>query len=57
MDANENTLKELILQGEGVSTEFKTCRNSLSRDVYKTVCAFLNQHGGRFCSVFRIREK
>lgn len=46
MDANEHKLKELICKGEGISTEFKTCRNSLSRDVYETVCAFLNRHGG-----------
>jgi ATP-dependent DNA helicase RecG len=41
MDANERKLKELIRKGEGISTEFKTCRNSLGRDVYETVCAFL----------------
>ena len=46
MDANERKLKELIRKGEDISTEFKTCRNSLSRDVYETVCAFLNRHGG-----------
>ena len=46
MDVNERKLKALIRKGEGISTEFKTCRNSLSRDVYETVCAFLNRHGG-----------
>ena len=46
MDANERKLKELIRKGEGISTEFKTCRNSLGRNVYETVCAFLNRHGG-----------
>jgi ATP-dependent DNA helicase RecG len=46
MDANERKLKELIRKGEDISTEFKTCQNSLSRDVYETVCAFLNRHGG-----------
>ena len=39
-------LKALIKQGEGVSVEFKECRHTLNRDVYKTVCAFLNRHGG-----------
>ncbi|MDO9515657.1 MAG: putative DNA binding domain-containing protein [Syntrophales bacterium] len=39
-------LKELIKQGEGISVEFKECRRTLSRDVYETVCAFLNRHGG-----------
>lgn len=46
MDANERQLLEMISQGEGISTEFKTCRNQLSRGVYETVCAFLNRHGG-----------
>jgi ATP-dependent DNA helicase RecG len=39
-------LKTLIKQGEGISVEFKECRRTLNRDVYKTVCAFLNRHGG-----------
>jgi len=39
-------LKALIKQGEGVPVEFKECRSVLNRDVYKTVCAFLNRHGG-----------
>jgi len=39
-------LKALIRQGEGNSVEFKECRRTLSRDVYETVCAFLNRHGG-----------
>ena len=39
-------LKALIKQGEGISIEFKECRHTLNRDVYKTVCAFLNRHGG-----------
>ena len=46
MDANERPLLEMIREGEGIATEFKTCRNRLSRDVYETVCAFLNRHGG-----------
>ena len=39
-------LKALIKQGEGISVEFKECRRTLSRDVYETVCAFLNRRGG-----------
>ena len=31
-------LKVLIKQGEGISVEFKECRRTLNRDVYKTVC-------------------
>jgi ATP-dependent DNA helicase RecG len=46
MNANERQLLEMIRQGEGISVEFKTCRNQLSRDVYETVCAFLNRYGG-----------
>ena len=36
----------LIRQCEGISTEFKTCRNQLNSNVYETVYAFLNRHGG-----------
>lgn len=46
MNANERKLLELIRKGEGLDLEFKTCRNQLNRDVYETVCAFLNRHGG-----------
>lgn len=46
MDANERQYLELIREGEGISVEFKTCRNQINRDVYETVCAFLNRHGG-----------
>jgi len=46
MDINERRLLEMIRKGEGIGLEFKTCRNQLSRDVYETVCAFLNRYGG-----------
>ena len=46
MSPSEQKLRELIRQGEGISTEFKACRNQLSRDVFETACAFLNRHGG-----------
>ena len=39
-------LNTLIKQGEGISVEFKECRYTLNRSVYRTVCAFLNRHGG-----------
>lgn len=39
-------LKTLIKKGEGISLEFKESRRTLNRDVYKTVCAFLNRIGG-----------
>jgi len=43
---NEQQLRELVQGGEGLTTEFKACRTQLNRDVYETVCAFLNRHGG-----------
>ena len=46
MDKDIHRLKKLIAKGEGIDREFKTCRNHLNRDVYETVCAFLNRHGG-----------
>jgi ATP-dependent DNA helicase RecG len=46
MKLSEHQIKTLIALGEGASLEFKTCRAQLNRDVYKTVCAFLNRHGG-----------
>ena len=46
MNANEKQLIELIRKGEGIDLEFKACRNQLNRDVYQTVCAFLNRYGG-----------
>ena len=46
MNTDGHRLIELISKGEGIDLEFKTCRNQLGRDVYETVCAFLNRHGG-----------
>jgi ATP-dependent DNA helicase RecG len=46
MTANEHQLITLIRKGEGIDLEFKTCRSQLNRDIYQTVCAFLNRHGG-----------
>ena len=39
-------IRKVISQGEGLTVEFKESRNRLNRDVYETVCAFLNRHGG-----------
>lgn len=46
MASDEHQLKNIIAQGESIDLEFKTCQNQLNRDVYETVCAFLNRHGG-----------
>jgi len=39
-------LREILQSGEGLTVEFKTCRQEISRDVYETICAFLNRNGG-----------
>jgi ATP-dependent DNA helicase RecG len=39
-------LERLLLQGEGISIEFKQARRGLPRDVFESVCAFLNRQGG-----------
>jgi ATP-dependent DNA helicase RecG len=46
MNDLEHKIVELIREGEGLTLEFKECRNTLNRDVYESVCAFLNRHGG-----------
>lgn len=46
MDVTEQQIIKLIRKGEGLDLEFKACRNQLNRDIYETVCAFLNRHGG-----------
>lgn len=46
MTLSEQQIHDLIIQGEGISLEFKTCGQQLNRDVYQSVCAFLNRHGG-----------
>jgi len=43
---NESRIKTLLAQGEGLKVEFKTCRDALNRDVFESVCAFLNRAGG-----------
>ena len=37
---------DAIRKGEGLKIEFKECKNKLNKDVYETVCAFLNRNGG-----------
>ncbi len=39
-------LLEIIERGEGIEVEFKECRESLSREVFKSICAYLNTKGG-----------
>ncbi|MFH1356386.1 MAG: RNA-binding domain-containing protein [bacterium] len=42
----QQKIKNLLKLGEGINVEFKSSKNALSKDVYETVCAFLNRHGG-----------
>lgn len=42
----EHRIRTLIKEGEGLRVEFKTCKHGLNKDVYETVCAFLNRYGG-----------
>ena len=44
MDKQE--LKNLILLGENVNTELKLAEASLPKNIFETVCAFLNTIGG-----------
>ena len=39
-------LKTIIQNGEGLTTEFKESKSKLNKDLYETVCAFLNRDGG-----------
>lgn len=43
---NESIVLRLIKKGEGVSIEFKEYNPQRIDDLLKTVCAFLNRHGG-----------
>ncbi|MCK5096974.1 MAG: putative DNA binding domain-containing protein, partial [Desulfobacteraceae bacterium] len=37
---------KLLKAGESFNSEFKECKRDLNKDVYDTVCAFLNRSGG-----------
>lgn len=39
-------LLEIIEDGEGVTTEFKEASTGLPKNLFETVCAFLNRNGG-----------
>ncbi|MDR1737720.1 MAG: putative DNA binding domain-containing protein, partial [Candidatus Symbiothrix sp.] len=39
-------LQHIISQGEGISTEFKKAKNQMPKNLFETVCAFLNRSGG-----------
>ncbi len=39
-------IKNIIYKGEGIRIEFKVSQNSLPKNLFETVCAFLNTKGG-----------
>jgi len=39
-------LNEMISGGEGITVEFKQSKTKLNRNVFESVCAFLNRNGG-----------
>ena len=44
-------VKNIIRQGESINVEFKKCNSELSKNVFGTVCAFLNTNGGKILLV------
>lgn len=42
----QDKIKDILKQGEGRHVEFKTSKFELNRDVFESVCAFLNREGG-----------
>jgi ATP-dependent DNA helicase RecG len=44
---NKAGIKKLISKGEGISIEFKECRNKLNKNVFESICAFLNRYSGK----------
>ena len=46
MIVDEKRILDLIKCGEGISLEFKSSNRQINRDVYETICAFLNRNGG-----------
>ena len=39
-------MEQLLAEGEGLTVEYKKCKDKLSNSVYETVCAFSNRYGG-----------
>ena len=42
----KNELNKFIRKGEGYQIEFKSSFDSLSKDVFDTICSFSNREGG-----------
>ncbi len=43
---DELIIKNIINQGEKINTEFKEDKNKLPKNLFETICAFLNRFGG-----------
>lgn len=41
-----NRIKNILSQGEGIRNEFKQAREKLPENLFETICAMLNRHGG-----------
>ena len=39
-------IKDILNKGEGINIEFKESKTKINRDLYQSVCAFLNRGGG-----------
>jgi predicted HTH transcriptional regulator len=44
-------IKTLIQNDESITVEFKESKSNLNKDVYETVCAFLNRDDGTIVGV------
>ena len=43
---NIQELRQLIVDGEKIDIEFKESKETLTKDVFDTVCSFNNRNGG-----------
>ena len=43
---DDGIIKNIISQGEKINTEFKEAKNKLPKNLFETICAFLNRFGG-----------
>ncbi|MBZ9685767.1 putative DNA binding domain-containing protein [Clostridium estertheticum] len=43
---NIERIKEILNGGESLTVEFKQSKNKLNKDVFESLCAFLNRNGG-----------
>ncbi|KUJ95355.1 MAG: Divergent AAA domain protein [Desulfonauticus sp. 38_4375] len=53
----EKDIFKLIKTGEGINIEFKESKTSPTKDIYQTICAFLNRIGGYILLGVKDNEK